>query len=190
MDLQKSERHGAKLQAALTQEKAQNTALMHTKQSLEGAIRGMQTKIDEVQAEKQALEEKLSGLDTETAKFEAKIEKLYERIKAIKASRDEVIERYKEKVAIIRENEQKIAELSENLQRTDFELKRTHRSLSNCKENNERLCLITEELVEKYKNKGMLGSIMEAEPFTQLRKVEVEKLIQEYTAKIDKERVE
>lgn len=193
-DLHSTQRRADLLQRKYSQEKARSTALMRTKQSLEGTIRAKQTEIDQAKAEKQALEEELSGLEAKyaakTKHLEEKIDTLFARIESIKASREEVVARYKEKVAIIRDNEEKIAQLSEDLQRTGFELKRTNRQLDNCTENNERLCLITEELVDKYKQKGVVGSLMVTEPFTQLEKVEVEKLVQEYTDRIEKERID
>jgi chromosome segregation ATPase len=193
-DLKTSQRRAARLQGKVSEEKSKTTTLMRTKQSLEGRIRAMQTQIDQADNQKQALEEELANVEAKHAEkakhLEKKIETLFERIDTIKASRDEVVARYKENAAIIKENEQKIAQLTGDLQRTDFELKRTGRQLANCVENNERLCLITEELVEKYENKGVTGSLMRLEPFTQIEKVELEKLVQEYTDRIEKERIE
>ncbi|MFH2067517.1 MAG: hypothetical protein ABIK15_20110 [Pseudomonadota bacterium] len=193
-DLLKSERRGDLLQRKFVEEKAKAGSLMRTKQSLEGRVRTMQTQIDEAIAAKAVLEKEMQGVESKLAEktkhLEEKIEQLLARVESIKASREEVTAKYREKVAMIKENEKKIAQLSEDFQRTNFEWKRTDRQLENCRENNERLCLITEELVEKYKNKGVVGSIMITEPFTQLQKVEVEKLVQEYTAKIEKEKIE
>jgi len=190
-DLAKSEKQAARLRQKFAQEQSKATALMRTKQSLEGRVRAMQTQIDQIAAERQALEGEINGnYEVKIKEFEEKIEKLLKRIESVKASRDEVVVRYKEKSAVVKENEQKIAQLSETLQQTDFELKRVGRQLDNCKENNGRLCMITEELIDKYKTKGVVGSLIIKEPFTQLEQVEVEKLVQEYTGKIEKERIE
>lgn len=193
-ELTKSEKRGDLLQRKYAQEKAKAGALMRTKQALEGRIRAMQTQIDEAVQEKAVLQEQLQNVESrladKTKHLKERIEQLAARIDTIKASRDEVVAKYREKVAIIKENEEKIAQLSEDLQRTGFELKQTGRRLENCRGNNERLCLITEELVEKYKNKGVVGTLMVTEPFTQLEKVEVEKLVQEYTSQIEKEKID
>lgn len=194
VDLDKSQRRGDLLQRKYAEEKARASGLLRTKQSLEGQIRSLQNDIGQLKSEKETLEGELANVEAKYAEktkhLEKKIETLFERIESIKASRDEVVARYKEKVEVIKENEQKIAQLSGDLQRTEFELKRTTQQLTNCKENNERLCMITEELVDKYKNKGVVGSIMVTEPFTQLEKVEIEKLVQEYTGRIEKERID
>ncbi|RJP81427.1 MAG: hypothetical protein C4522_05520 [Desulfobacteraceae bacterium] len=193
-DLLKSEKRGDLLQRKFVEEKTKAGALMRTKQSLENSMRAMQAQIDKAKTEKPAFEQELKNIEAMHAEkikeLEEKIETLLARIESLRTSREEVVAKYKEKAAVVQKNEEKIAQLSEDLQRTNFEWKRTDRQLENCRENNERLCLITEELVEKYKNKGVVGSIMITEPFTQLQKVEVEKLVQEYTAKIEKEKIE
>lgn len=193
-DLYKSEKRGDLLQRKYAQEKTKANALIRTKQSLEGRVRAMQAEIDEARSARLAIEEQLKDVEgmlaQKTKDLQDKIDNLLVRIDKVKASRDEVVAKYKEKLAVIQENEKKIAQLSEELQRTGFELKQTGRRLDNCRGSNERLCLITEELVEKYKNKGVVGSLMVTEPFTQLEKVEVEKLVQEYTSQIEKAKID
>ena len=193
-DLVKSEKRGDLLQRKYVEEKARAGAVMRTKQSLENTVRAMQTQIDAAKTEKPIHEQVLKDLEakcTEKTKLlDEKIEKLMARTESLKTSRDEVVAKFKERAAVVKENEKKIAQLNEDLQRSGFELKSTGRQLENCRENNSRLCMMTEELVEKYKNKGVVGSIMITEPFTQLEKVEIEKLVQEYTAKIEKEKIE
>lgn len=193
-DLVKSEKRGDLLQRKYAEEKAKAGAIMRTKQSLESTVRAMQLQIDTAKTEapvhEQALKDAEAKCTEKTKLLDEKIEKLLVQIESLKTSRDEVVAKFKEKAAVVKENEKKIAKLNEDLQRSGFELKTTGRQLDNCREKNSRLCMMTEELVEKYKNKGVVGSIMITEPFTQLEKVEIEKLVQEYTVKIEKEKIE
>lgn len=65
------------------------------------------------------------------------------------------------------------------------ELKRTYQSLDKSEGNNARLCVIARELLDRFENKSVIGSLMEKEPFTQIKRVELEKLTEEYRERID-----
>ena len=66
------------------------------------------------------------------------------------------------------------------------ELKKTTRDVNQCSSNNAELCSIAQELVAKYKNKGIGEAILEKEPLTQVKKVELEKLVQDYRDEIER----
>jgi hypothetical protein len=60
--------------------------------------------------------------------------------------------------------------------------------MESCGKKNARLCLIAEELLDHYENKGVISAIMTKEPITQIEKVELEKMNQEYKEEIEKQR--
>lgn len=182
----------AQVEKKYAQEKNLTQGLMRSKQSLEGLLRGMEAKVKEANDEKEKLlaeKEHLEENWLKKAEGQAKIiADLTQRIEKMKEVRDEIVARYKEKVEIIQKNEQTIAELTNSLQKSEYELKRTSKKLDMCGEHNGRLCTINEELVEMYKNKGLVNVISVSEPLTQLRKVEMEKMVQQYKTKIDENR--
>jgi hypothetical protein len=49
---------------------------------------------------------------------------------------------------------------------------------------------IANELVDKYKDKGVFGSVLAKEPLTGVKKVELEHLVQEYGDKIEEHGIE
>lgn len=65
------------------------------------------------------------------------------------------------------------------------ELKKTSRNLGQCVSNNAELCVIAEDLVKKYKNKGLGAVLLEKEPLTQVKKVEMEQMAQKYQEEIE-----
>jgi hypothetical protein len=69
------------------------------------------------------------------------------------------------------------------------DLKRTTRELGTCSSNNAELALIAEELVKKYKNKGLGSVLLEKEPLTQVRKVELEQLTSQYQEEIEQKKI-
>jgi hypothetical protein len=77
---------------------------------------------------------------------------------------------------------------SEN-QALQADLKKTAKDLSQCSTNNADLVIISEELVTKYKEKGLGAIIMEKEPITQLKKVELERIAQQYRDEIEQRKL-
>ena len=69
------------------------------------------------------------------------------------------------------------------------QLKKTKQNVSSCEENNANLCIIGEELVKAYRNKGVKDALLEKEPLTQIKKVELEQLAQKYSEEIEQQKI-
>jgi chromosome segregation ATPase len=87
-------------------------------------------------------------------------------------------------------------ELDHDLKKTTMEkqsleanLKKTTRDLGQCVANNAELVIISEELVAKYKDKGLGSVILAKEPITQVKKVELEQLTQQYRDEIEQRKL-
>ena len=74
-------------------------------------------------------------------------------------------------------------------QALQVDLKRTTRELGTCFSNNAELAQIAEDLVKKYKDKGLGAVILEKEPLTQVRKVELEQLTSQYQEEIEQKKI-
>jgi chromosome segregation ATPase len=70
------------------------------------------------------------------------------------------------------------------------EMDRVRKEIDLCLAHNARLCVIAQELVEKYKEKGVVEALMNQEPLTQIEKVELERFLQEYEQKIRENNME
>lgn len=181
-----------RIEKKYAREKSLSQNLMGSKQSQEGILRGMEAKIKEavdataqIRTEKDGLKAEITRLDGEHKK---NVLELTQRMDRMKAARDEVAALHKEKIETIRKHEKTIAGMNGQIREKESELKRTSKKLDICREHNERLCTISEDLVEMYKNKGLVKVFSVTEPLTQLRKVEMEKMIQLYKGKIEKNR--
>ncbi len=166
--------------------------------NLEGQNRAVQNQLAKAQEEKSAVEEEVKGLQgklvaAETSLKEladaqtslkagcAALEKQY--TEAAKAQVEEIASQFKKRyeAAVEQMNEQKgVLEAS---------LKGTKESLDQCRSNNQSLGAISKELLQKYENKGFFQRAVENEPLTQFKKIELEKLVQEYSHKIDDQMV-
>ncbi len=69
------------------------------------------------------------------------------------------------------------------------DLKKKQQELEQCKSYNADLCLIAEELVEKYKSKGLGSVILQKEPLTQINRVKLEQAAQKYLDQIRQKKV-
>jgi len=181
-----------RLEKKYAKEKSLARNLMGNKQSQEGILRGMEAKIKEavdatakIQTEKDGLKIEMARLAEEHKKS---ILELTQRMDKMKAAREEVVALHREKIETIKKQEKSIAGLNGQIREKESELKRTSKKLDICREHNERLCTISEDLVEMNKKKGIVKVFSVTEPLTQLRKVEMEKMVQLYKGKIEKNR--
>ena len=81
------------------------------------------------------------------------------------------------------------SETSKTLQMTqtekDQERKRLDGEVQICEKKNTALYGLSIDLIEKYRSKGVVASILQAEPFTQLERVRVDNLLQDYKEKAE-----
>ena len=181
-----------RLEKKYAKEKSLARNLMGNKQSQEGILRGLELKIKEAEDATAKVQLEKDGLKAEMGKLaeghKKNVLELTQRMDKMKVSRDEVAALHKEKIEVIRKHEKSIAELNGRIREKENDLKRTTKKLDTCREHNERLCTISEDLVEMYKKKGIVKVFSVTEPLTQLRKVEMEKMVQLYKGKIEKNR--
>src|SRR5208337_2866048 len=112
-----------------------------------------------------------------------------EKLSLFRSELDAAGKKLNEAALAISERETEIKRLSAEQQALQANLKKNQDGLERCEGNNARLCIIACDILGKYENKGVLTAFAQNEPLTQLKKVELEKYIQEYGQLIDQERV-
>ncbi|ODT79184.1 MAG: DNA repair protein [Nitrosomonadales bacterium SCN 54-20] len=167
-------------------------------------LRRMQQQLNEVQQQKSALDEEKTALE-ETLKNAGKETESHKKSAASAAARASRLE--KDIEAAGREKAELSAQLKEaqkqnqelDLQRKQLEqdLKVKSASLAKegeqrnlCETNNGELYRIGRELVDWYASKGPLNAILEAEPFTGMKSVEMENLLENYREKLETRHLE
>jgi chromosome segregation ATPase len=160
------------LQSALEEEKQQALAeaekLVKEKGRLSTEGKSLKTKADALETKADSLEKKITSLES-TNKHQN------ERLEKIEAERDGLDKKQKQTAVTLQDKERELAQLDGKY--------------NQCAENNVRLYTIGDELIEKYKKKSLMGTLIEKEPFTQIKKVELENLAQEYKVKMDQQRM-
>jgi len=61
--------------------------------------------------------------------------------------------------------------------------------IQTCMKKNAELYQISVELMDRYRSKGVVDALLQAEPFTQLEKVRINNLLQEYRDKSDADKI-
>lgn len=156
--------------------------------------------LEKAKAQNRTVEEKLKEADKLATRLKKELQEV--ELKYTQADRHgQELEREREKMTAEKaaaaemiqklENAGRIAK-AENEKREkarEAELQKTSRNLGVCETNNASLSIIAEELVHAYRNKGVSSAILEKEPLTQIRKVELEKLTQNYRQQIEQQKI-
>lgn len=176
--------------------------------------RRIQQQVKALEAEKGALAAEKTKLEGELKEAQAKAESTSRRIGSAERSRAELaktVDSMKAEAAALAgrlaeeerrraEAERKVAETERRLadQRLAFDAERRRlegisalqlAALAASRERNERMYKLGFELIDRYENKSFLTSALQAEPFTGLKRAQIEKMAEEDRDKFDKERL-
>jgi len=149
--------------------------LSKEKQGLAAQQAELKTKADGLESKATSLEKKSSSLETRAASLESRNAELTERLNKVEADRAALDQKQKQTMA--------------TLQNTEKALRNLDQKYDQCAEHNAKLYTIASEVIKKYENKGVMGALIEKEPFTQVKKVEMEKMVQDYKDRIDHEKM-
>ena len=76
------------------------------------------------------------------------------------------------------------------LQESASNISRQSQLIEMCEKKNMALYELNVEILDRYKKKGVWDALLQAEPFTQIKKVEIENIIQEYKEKLENQTME
>jgi hypothetical protein len=165
---------------AIEQEKSQ---LLQSKTQLEGQLKDSSEKFSRAKRSADAANRKISEL-----------EKTLQEAETVKTEQAAKLVTTEQKLA---ETEKLLAETSTTLHQTQIAKSQLESSLTKkseeftaCTVKNESLHRLGGVLIKQYQEKSCLNSLLAKEPLTQLKKVEVENMVDEYREKIDQELVE
>lgn len=168
------------------------------------AVRRMQQQLNEMQQQKSVLDQEKAALE-ETLKKAGDETESHKKSAASAAARASRLE--KDIDAANREKAElnaQLAEAQKQNQELDGQRKQLEQDLKNkvaalakegeqrnlCETNNVELYHIGRELVDWYAKKGPLNAILEAEPFTGMKSVEMENLLENYREKLEAQHLE
>jgi chromosome segregation ATPase len=179
-DLAYSKTKAELLQKKFVEQKRMAEELLRVKSNLEGQQRSSQA---EIEKEKQVLTSENGSLKAQNAELKKKIESLSTQNDSVNKA-----------LAGLKSEQQKtlqeLDKLADAKKAVDSKLKKRDEDLDLCRTKNAELVSIGNDLVVKYKNKGVVSAIASKEPLTQIKKVELEKMTLEYADKIKELKIE
>lgn len=169
-----------RVQQQLRKAEQEKTQLLQQKTEIEGQLKDSQEKAAEAERRAEAAAQRGSRLIRELGAIKAEKEALASAGKAELAALS----------AKLAEAERKLAEQRQEKQTLDAAFARQKTALSVCTERNAALHKLGNEVLDHYEQKGCLTSVLQAEPFTQLQRVKIENLIEDYRDKLDASKVD
>lgn len=174
------------LQKKFSEQKAQADALRRSTQEIESRARAAVSNLAVIATEKKQLESAAAALEQKIGELRNSCEEAVNshkaRFDALKATYEKLVD---ESNRVIKEKNLQLTAVTGERDSLDASLKQETFQHKRCREHNGRFAALTEELVQQYENKGIVSSIGQVEPFTKLKKVEIEKICQEYRDRID-----
>jgi len=167
---------------------------LREKSALAGQKRALEAEVERIGKENRSMLEENNALNAlkerlknETLSLKVNIEELSENHSKLMTELADLELKYGR---VIMGFDQDLKRMAAEKKTLRSEVRKGRHKFNRCETRNAKLCLIANELIEKYQNKGIVGALMQKEPFTQLKKVELEKFMQEYKEKIEEQKLE
>ncbi len=168
---------GAQVQAAMQQLTAERDRLQRENDELQKKLDDAVAQEKKLKKEIAAAKNKTESTQTSLTKYQETDAKLREYIEKQNDKIQQIVDKYKELVQNLRTVEAEKSKLTSALKTKAADYDR-------CAEKNNQLFTMGTEVLDLYENKGVWDSLMQKEPMTKLKRVEMENLVSEYRYKM------
>jgi predicted nucleic acid-binding Zn-ribbon protein len=180
LQIQKLNADNAQLQQEKANLEKDNAEL---KKKVKSSAAGMSRTRAQAKQEQQQLQEELTKSASESAQLRSRLADLEGKLQALSG-------RFDRSEAQGRALDGQVRELKARLEEQRQIIGRQVGMIDACTEKNTRLYQLNVELLDKYRSKGVSDALLQAEPFTQIKRIELDNVAQEYKDKLDQQRVE
>ena len=146
-------------------------------------------KVDKAQRMLRQMALERDAMQAENARLKGEIEALNGKLGGLKKSSEAALVKSHVNNASLNESLLQSTQDLRNLESEKNQLQETidgqTQLIESCEDKNARMVQINRELLVHYEKKGILDAVLQREPLTQLKRVEVENIVQEYQEKID-----
>ena len=163
----------ARLQQMLQQLNTEKTNLSAENAKLKTELDKTKKELDAATKARDADTQKLGRSAQDLVNSQAKSESLQRGFDTMKSRFDQLVEQFRATVAAMKDVEQERDRLKANVADYDVRVKA-------CERNNDALYKADLELIDLYEKKGMFTSMMQHEPVTKLKRVQIENLMDQY----------
>ncbi len=168
------------IQKKMAEEKNQTVASMEQQ---------YQSDLDKLQKEKIALGGQVGKFKATVEKLDKKIAEADKEDARLKKEFQEKESKYSQAVQNNKELDSSLKKVTGEKQTLQVQQQQTTKDLGQCTSNNAKLIIISDELLTKYRKKGLGTMLLQNEPLTQIKKVELEKLTDQYQDEIDQQKI-
>jgi chromosome segregation ATPase len=166
----------------LQQLASERTALQADNAKLKQQLADMQKERDALKAREQALGQRLRSTEAVTARAASTRESSEKELNDLKGRSQELIAKFRETAQALRDVEVDRAAARQSLTAREGELKA-------CVDRNAALYTLNTELVTRLESEGGWSRIARAEPFTRLKRIELENLADDYRTRAEDQRL-
>lgn len=149
--------------------------LRKEKERLVAEGKGLRSRAETQTAKAAAMETKAVSLEKKNAVLESKVASLESRATQLDSDRSALDKKQRQTLQTLHDREK--------------ELKQLNQKYDQCARNNAVLYNVAGDVLTRYERKGFFTTFGEKEPFTQIKRVELEKLVQDYRDKIDQSKL-
>jgi chromosome segregation ATPase len=191
--LQLQQREFNDQKAALEQDKAKleqdKTKLEKASGDKDKELKRLRAKVKEMETQGKTMETQMGEQTTELGRVKTELAATNLKLEQEHAERERITVDYKASLETIKraESDKKTLEgrLAEQMKIIGIQ----SRLAQLCEEKNLALYRVGTDLLDKYRHKGVVDALKQAEPFTQIENVRVENLWQEYKDALDREKL-
>ena len=168
-------------QSALRAAQEEKAALSAKLAELELRAKSAEDKAGTAQRGNSAAKKRIAELEAEQQTLRGEAERLTVQLESLKRDHAQLGEREKAGAGALTQRVREITELQ------GVSAKQV-KDLGVCAERNARLYVLGRELIDRYEKKSCYDSLLQSEPVTQLKRVEIENLVEDYRDKLDEQK--
>ena len=172
----------ARLQAMVSQLTNEKTQLQAENKDVKGKLDAANTELKKLRDQNAELERRLSQSESSLAQSAAANTRGTEQNAQLRTRMDELVKQFRETIENLKKTE---------LERNDLKTTLAAREsvLGTCVANNDKLLATGNEILDRYEAKGCFTAAREKEPFTQVKRVQLQNLVDEYRWKLEDQKL-
>ena len=172
----------ARLQAMVSQLTTEKTQLQAENKDVKAKLEAANADLKKVRDQNADLERRLGQSESALAQSSATNTRSTEQNTQLRSRMDELVKQFRETIENLRKTE---------LERNDLKTTLAAREavLGTCVTNNDKLLATGNEILDRYEAKGCFSAAREKEPFTQVKRVQLQNLVDEYRWQLEDQKL-
>lgn len=173
----------AQLMQQLQQLASERTALQAENARMKKELAEMTKERDSLEAGRSGAEQRLRASEAAVTRAASERETAQGETEKLKERMQELVTKFRETATTLRDVEAERASFKQSLNEQNA-------ALTACTAKNEALFKLNDEVLTRFENQGVLSRMASAEPFTKLKRVQLENLIDDYHYRAEEQKAE